>query len=366
MKRSFIIPTLLTLLLPVQIINADVQSQNSVLRQHSIEIEGLINNDIRKADSLVKAGKPDEALTYYKSSLKSKDSLYNLITNSQMEEILSLYNMDKLILQREQRRRMFHQACLYISVIIILALLLTNIHIYRSRKRLQKNEKEIRRLTSIAEEANEIKSHFLTNMSYNIRIPLNNVVGFSQLMTEDGNLNEKEKREYSGIIQSNSAELIQLVNNVLDLSRLEANMMKFQIQEYDAVALCNDAIYMARMRNEETIEIYFDTHIETQPITTDTGRLIQALVSTLTYPQKNTTHREITFTLTRDDSGKQICFRISNSPLADPEFNSQEVSIRHDINRLLLQHFGGSYNITADEQERPVINFTYPLDIISE
>ena len=74
MKRSFIIPTLLILLLPVQIINADVQSQNSVLHQHSIEIERCINNNIRKADSLVKAGKPDEALTYYKSSLKSKDS----------------------------------------------------------------------------------------------------------------------------------------------------------------------------------------------------------------------------------------------------------------------------------------------------
>ena len=143
MKRSFIIPTLLILLLPVQIINADVQSQNSVLHQHSIEIERCINNNIRKADSLVKAGKPDEALTYYKSSLKSKDSLYNLITNSQMEEILSLYNMDKLILQREQRHSMFHQTSLYISVIIILALLLSNIHIYRSRKRLQKNEKEI-------------------------------------------------------------------------------------------------------------------------------------------------------------------------------------------------------------------------------
>lgn len=84
MKRSFIIPTLLILLLPVQIINADVQSQNSVLHQHSIEIERCINNGIRKADSLVKTGKPDEALTYYKSSLKSKDSLYNLITNSPM------------------------------------------------------------------------------------------------------------------------------------------------------------------------------------------------------------------------------------------------------------------------------------------
>ena len=159
---------------------------------------------------------------------------------------------------------------------------------------------------------------------------------------------------------------MQLVNDVLDLSRLEANMMKFQIQEYDAVALCNDAIYIARMRNEEAIEIHFDTPIETQPITTDTGRIIQALVSTLTYPQKSTKRREITFTLTRDDTGKQLCFRISNSPLADPEFNSQQVSIRHDINHLLLLHFGGSYSITTDEQGRSVIIFTHPLDIISE
>ena len=281
MKRSFILPTLLILLLPVQIINADVQSQNSVLHQHSIEIERCINNGIRKADSLVKTGKPDEELTYYKSSLKSKDSLYNLITNSQMEEILSLYNMDKLILQREQRHSMFHQTCLYISVIIILALLLSNIHIYRSRKRLQKNEKEIRRLTSIAEEANEIKSHFLTNMSYNIRILLNNVVGFSQLMTEDGNLNEKEKREYSGIIQSNSAELIQLVNNVLDLSRLEANMMKFQLQNCNVQEWCNELPYLVQMRSEGHIHLELQADVDNAIIYTDVSRFTQIISSML-------------------------------------------------------------------------------------
>ena len=74
-------------------------------------------------------------------------------------------------------------------------------------------KKKSEELTSIAEKPMEIKSHFLTNMSYNIRILLNNVVGFSQLMTEDGNLNEKEKqnaRHHS----KRSAELIQLVNNV--------------------------------------------------------------------------------------------------------------------------------------------------------
>ena len=71
----------------------------------------------------------------------------------------------------------------------------------------------MKRLTAIAEEANEIKSRFLANMSYNIRIPLNNVVGFSQLITDDTGLSEEEKREYSGIIQNNAAELIQLVNH---------------------------------------------------------------------------------------------------------------------------------------------------------
>ena len=354
MKRSFIIPTLLTLLLPVQIINADVQSQNSVLRQHSIEIEGLINNDIRKADSLVKAGKPDEALTYYKSSLKSKDSLYNLITNSQMEEILSLYNMDKLILQREQRRRM-----LYISVIIILALLLTNIHIYRSRKRLQKNEKEIRRLTSIAEEANEIKSHFLTNMSYNIRIPLNNVVGFSQLMTEDGNLNEKEKREYSGIIQSNSAELIQLVNNVLDLSRLEANMMKFQLQNCNVQEWCNELSYLVQLRSEGYIHLELQADVDNAIIHTDVSRFTQIISSMLLYPVECKKPRRIGMQLVYNQEKQEINSRIDNSPLVDSAFASQKEAILQRISLLFFEHFNGSYRVENCENN-PIIFFTYP------
>lgn len=359
MKRSFIIPTLLTLLLPVQIINADVQSQNSVLRQHSIEIEGLINNDIRKADSLVKAGKPDEALTYYKSSLKSKDSLYNLITNSQMEEILSLYNMDKLILQREQRRSMFHQACLYISVIIILALLLTDIHIYRSRKRLQKNEKEIRRLTSIAEEANEIKSHFLTNMSYNIRIPLNNVVGFSQLMTEDGNLNEKEKREYSGIIQSNSAELIQLVNNVLDLSRLEANMMKFQLQNCNVQEWCNELPYLVQMRSEGYIHLELQANVDNAIIHTDVSRFTQIISSMLLYPIECKKPRRIGMQLVYNQEKQEINSRIDNSPLVDLAFASQKEAILQRISLLFFEHFNGNYRVENCENN-PIIFFTYP------
>ena len=79
--------------------------------------------------------------------------------------------MDQLLFQKEQRQATFHRICLVTSLIIIIALLLFNLHMYRSRKRLQQDEKEMRKLAIIAEAANEIKSRFLANMSYNIRIP---------------------------------------------------------------------------------------------------------------------------------------------------------------------------------------------------
>ncbi len=254
---------------------------------------------------------------------------------------------------------MFHQTSLYISVIIILALLLSNIHIYRSRKRLQKNEKEIRRLTSIAEEANEIKSHFLTNMSYNIRILLNNVVGFSQLMTEDGNLNEKEKREYSGIIQSNSAELIQLVNNVLDLSRLEANMMKFQLQNCNVQEWCNELPYLVQMRSEGYIHLELQADVDNAIIYTDVSRFTQIISSMLLYPVECKKPRRIGMQLVYNQEKQEINFRIDNSPLADSAFASQKEAILQKINLLFFEHFNGSYRVENCENN-PIIFFTYP------
>ncbi len=319
-----------------------------------------------KADILVEAGRSREALPIYERILQMKDSLVTELSDKQMILLQSNYNTNKTALEEEQLKNKIQLIALIIIGVTLIVVACFMLRVFRVRKALKTAESETRKATRTAEKANEAKNHFLANMSYNIRIPLNGVVGFSQLIASEPDMDEETRKEFSAIIQKNTEELMQLVNDVLDLSRLEANMMKFQIQEYDAVALCNDAIYMARMHNEGTVEIHFDAHIGTQTITTDTGRLIQALVSTLTYPQKSTVHREITFTLTRDDSEKLLCIRISNSPLADPEFNSQKVSIRHDINRLLLQHFGGNYNITSDEQGQPVIIFTYPFDSISE
>ena len=163
-----------------------------------------------KADILVDMGHPEVAINIYKKVMRDKDSLYRGLSNAQMEQIQSLYNMDKLVLKREQQQEKIHYFVLIVIGIALLALIAFVIHMYFSRKRLQKDEKEMARLSEIAEEANEVKSRFLANMSYNIRIPLNNVVGFSQLLSTDMGLDDKEKLEYSEIIQANSTDLIQL------------------------------------------------------------------------------------------------------------------------------------------------------------
>ena len=315
---------------------------------------------IQKADLLVEMGKSEDALTLYKKTIKTKDSLYNDLATSQMEEIQSLYNMDKLMLQQEQRRSMYHYVCLSISVIIIIVLLLFNVHMYRSRKRLQKDEKEMRKLTTVAEEANEIKSRFLANMSYNIRIPLNNVVGFSQLMTEEKNLDEEEKKEYSSIIQNNSTELIQLVNDVLDLSRLEANMMKFQLQDCNIQEWCNDLKYMIQMRGEGSISLQLHAEIGDAVIHTDVNRFTQIVSSMLLYPVECKEVREIRMEMIYHPEKKEIVCRIENSPLVDPAFNSQKVSIRQEINQLFFEHFDGSYQIESSNEGIPTLLFTYP------
>ena len=91
-------------------------------------------------------------------------------------------NMDNLLLEKEQYKAMVHYAGLTLIAIALLILIPSTIRIYYVRKKLRKEEEEIRKMSQIAEEANEVKSRFLVNMSYNIRIPLNNVLGFSQLL----------------------------------------------------------------------------------------------------------------------------------------------------------------------------------------
>ena len=319
---------------------------------------------LKKARLATAAGKSENAFPLYRQALQIKDSAATDITNIQLEQIKSKYDLKKLQLERTKLDNEWRMIGLSVIILILIASTLFMLRVFHIRKQLKHSENEIRQVMLKVKKANEIKNSFLSNMSYNIRTPLNNVVGFSQFIASEPDMPEEQRKEYAQIIQKSAETLLNLVNCVLDLSRLEAGRMKFQIQEYDVVAFCNDVVYMARMRNENTgIRISFHTDIEMQNITTDTTRLGEALLSGLTCPGECTDEREIEFTLAyADEDHREVCFRIVNSPLADPAFVSQDTLIRHDINRLLLKHFGGSYQVEETTSQGPTLVFIYPVD----
>lgn len=320
---------------------------------------------LQKARIWKEAGESQKAIPFYQQALAIKDSASTALSNAQMEQIKDNYKIDKIDMEQKRQNNKMRLVHLMVIFIILIILFIFMSRLFIVRKALKHSENEIRKATEAVRKSNEIKNRFLSNMSYNIRTPLNNVVGFSQLIASEPNINKETRQEYSNIIHQSSEQLMKLVNDVLDLSRLEAQMMKFQMQDYDAVELCNEAYYMARMKNAETnIEILFSTEIDSQIIHTDTARLTQALLSALVYPKECREERTIRFILSREEN--MVCFRIINSPLADRAFASQETIIRHDINRLLLEHFKGNYRVNDKASEGPEILFTYPIAFKSE
>lgn len=325
---------------------------------------------LKQAKIWVEAENYNRATTLYQQALAIKDSAAMTLSNTQMKQIKKSYNLDKIELKQQKQTNQIRLISLAVITAILIILFISLFRLFKIRKALKYSESEIRKAAETVRVTNEIKNRFLSNMSYNIRTPLNNVVGFSQLIASEPNIDENTREEYSAIIHQSSEKLMRLVNDVLDLSRLEAKMMKFQIQDYDVVALCNEVCYMARMNNEKTgIQIRFTSETDSLSLRTDTTRLGHALLSTLTYPQEyepeeQPEERIIYFTVSRN--GGMLQFRILNSPLADESFTSQETIIRHEINQLLLAHFGGIYQVDAQGTEGPEIVFTYPIASESE
>lgn len=325
-----------------------------------ISDNGGLNYNIRRAGILADEGRFDEAIPLFQRILAKKESFYRDLSTSQMEEIHQMRNMDDLTLEKEQHKAMVHYIMIALIIIALLILIPSTVRIYYVRKRLRKEEEKIREMSRSAKETDEIKSQFLANMSYNIRTSLNNVLGFSQLMaTDSGETDASQWQKYADIVQSNSAKLIQLVNDVLDLSRLEAGKTKWQIQEYDIIPFCSDIISLAQMRSENKIRIDFHTEIETQPFQVDTARFTQVLLSMLIHTDPYRETEDVSFFLNRDEEKEILVFRIVNSPLANTELQTQQTEVRHSINRLTIAYFGGTYTIASDAPEGPTLIFTY-------
>ena len=146
-----------------------------------------------------------------------------------------------------------------VLIIVLISALCITIHLLRRSRRLSaklvKQGKELLVAKYNAEEANQTKSRFIASISHEIRTPLNAVLGFSQLFANDQiELTGEERKQYAELIMTNGNMLLKLVDDVLDMSKIEAGKLKFNIGEHDVVALVNTAAKIADANNKSAAE----------------------------------------------------------------------------------------------------------------
>ena len=154
-----------------------------------------------------------------------------------------------------------------------------------------------------AEESDRLKSAFLANMSHEIRTPMNGIIGFSQLLSDE-ELTAEEKSQYIGIIQSNGKQLLSLINDLIDISRIEANQITITPVETDVnIQLMEVFRFFQLKANEQMLDFHL-THTLPESdnfILVDKGRLKQVLINLLSNAFKFTHKGSIDFGCTTSD-----------------------------------------------------------------
>jgi len=128
-----------------------------------------------------------------------------------------------------------------------------------------------------AETADRLKSAFLANMSHEIRTPLNAIVGFSSLLVQGENPEERE--QYMAIVEENNELLLQLISDILDLSKIEAGTFDFVKQELDVNQLCEDMVRTMKLKARPGVEVVFDHRLPECIIVSDRNRLNQVIAN---------------------------------------------------------------------------------------
>jgi len=270
------------------------------------------------------------------------------------------------------------------TVVAILLVLLTGLFVslyffYHTKKlkdELEDSESALREAKDRAEESSRLKSAFLANMSHEIRTPLNAIVGFSDVLASGGT-SEEEQQGYVDIIKTNSDLLLRLINDILDVSRLEADRVTFTFKVCDMVPMCQRVLASVSQARKSENEFVFECDRESVDLRTDTQRLQQVIINLLSNADKFTRNGKITLKLEIDEKKRMAIFSVSDTGTGIPLEKQKLVFERFEklneyvqgtglglsICKLTVEKWGGEIWVDPGYTDGARFVFTHPLDI---
>ena len=265
-------------------------------------------------------------------------------------------------------------------VILVLGLCISLFYYFRTKRlkdELLKSEKDLRVAKDRAEESNRLKSAFLANMSHEIRTPLNSIVGFSDVLAVGGST-EEEQQSYYQIIKTNSDLLLRLINDILDLSRLEANRVTLTWEECDVVQLCSQVVASVSFsRQSSENQFLFTTSFESFRMVTDVQRMQQVMINLLSNANKFTIRGKITLDFSVNEETQMAVFSVTDTGCGIPKEKqglvferfeklneyAQGTGLGLSICKLIVHKWKGSIWIDPDYTGGARFVFSHPLNL---
>ena len=325
-----------------------------------------------KADVLFESGRDKAASLAYKEYAFLNDSLSKVRFYQELAEMKTQHEVDKLELKNRQMDLEVAQAHSHLlqmgggaAFLLILCCLLGYIsysrHRYGQQLKLAKEK---------AEEADRMKSAFLANMNHEIRTPLNAIVGFSQVLVDEDDL--ETRQEYADIIQSNNELLQRLITDVLDISKIESNTMTLSYADHNLPVLMKEIYNVIQLRMPENVKLELN-ECPPQLFYTDRNRLTQILTNLLTNAIKHTEKGFIRFgyEVTETD----VIFSVEDSGEGIPEDKLEQIFSRFvqlndwskgvglglAICKGLITQMGGTISVSSVFGEGSVFTVVLPL-----
>ena len=223
-----------------------------------------------------------------------------------------------------------------------------------------------------AETSDKLKSAFLANMSHEIRTPLNVIVGFSRIISESDNA--EERREYYEIVDANNERLLQLINEILDLSKIESGIVEFTYGPVRLHTLCKEIHDAHVFRCPQGVELRFDSPDEALSIHSDKNRIFQVFSNLIGNAFKFTTEGSVSYGYKQE--GERVVFYVKDTGLGiEPEklgrvfqrfakLNNfaQGTGLGLSICKTIIERLGGEIAVSSEVGTGTTFTFWLPLE----
>lgn len=338
---------------------------------HNIYKEALLE----KADLLVKMGNKEEAYGQYDKVFSYIKTSFEKNYPKEIDRLCTRFQADQLAYQNERDRIVsmrFYLAGIIVSVLFLIFLLVLG---WKKIFRLKRSQIRQEAMKEKAVQAIQRKNMFLSNMSHEVRTPLNAIVGFSAVLTdEDESFDDESRREFSEIIKVNSFQLLKLINDILDFSDFENDNITFNIRTHDAVKLCNEVVETVMASRKLEVEMRFDTDLSVLMLDTDDARLRQVLINLLVNAAKFTEQGSIVLELKMADAGTAL-FSVTDTGCGIPPEKQHLIFERFEklndfvqgsglglsICQLIVKYMNGKLWVDSGYTRGARFCFTHPL-----